>query len=104
MLSENRIYQFLGRLKLRRSHILDEDYLPMNDEVNWLFLKSGERQFSFIYKIANPLEAKYDKPFTAEIWFTMFETLKKELKLNNTYEVLRGKELIGTLTLTNSLV
>ncbi len=95
MLSENRKYHFIGELTLERSHLLDKQSRPKDDIVNWLFLKEGDKQFSFVYKIENPLEAEYGKPFKADLAFTMIEALKNIIQINHTYEVLRANELIG---------
>jgi hypothetical protein len=103
MLTENRKYNFVGELTLNRSHVLDEQSQPKDDKVNWLFLNTGERQFSFVYKIENPLDAKYDKPFKAELAFTMIEAVKEIIQLNHTYEVLRGQENVGTLSIVDIL-
>ncbi len=103
MLTENRRYHFAGELTLKRSHVLDEQSQPKEDKVNWLFLNAGEQQFSFIYKIGNPLEAKYEKPFKAELAFTMIKAVIKSIKLHHAYEVLRGQEIIGTVRLIKAL-
>lgn len=103
MLTENRVYHFVGELTLRRSHVLGEEAQPKDDKVNWLFLNTGEQLFSFLYKIENPLGANYDKPFKVELAFTMIEAVIKVIKLNYTYEVLRGQETIGTIILIDSL-
>jgi hypothetical protein len=103
MLSDNRKYNFVGELTIHRSRVLDIQCQPKDDKVNWLFLKIGEQQFSFVYKILNPSEAKYDKSFKADLAFTMIETVKNIFKLNQTYEVLRGPESIGIVKLINVL-
>lgn len=103
MFTENRKYHFAGELTLKRSHVLDEQSQPKDDKVNWLFLNAGEQQFSFVYKIESPLEAKYEKPFKAELAFTMIEAVIKSIKLHDAYEVLRGQEIIGTIRLINAL-
>lgn len=103
MLTENRKYNFIGELTLNRSHVLDEHSQPKDDKVNWLFLNTGEHQYSFVYKIVNPLEAKYNKPFRAELAFTMIEVVIGIVKLNRSYEVLRGQEVVGTVSLINAI-
>lgn len=103
MLTENRKYNFIGELTLSRSCVLNNQCQPKDDKVNWLFLNTGKQQFSFVYKIENPLEAKYNKPFRVELSFTMIETLISIIKLNHSYEVLRGLELVGTVNLMNTL-
>jgi hypothetical protein len=103
MLTENRKYNFVGELTLNRSHVLDEQSQSKDDKVNWLFLNAGERQFSFVYKIENPLDAKYGKPFKAELAFTMIEAVKEIIQLNHTYEVLRGPENVGTIKIISVL-
>jgi hypothetical protein len=103
MLTKNRKYNFVGELTLNRSHVLDEQCQPIDDKVNWLFLNAGEQQFSFVYKIENPLEAKYGKPFKAELAFTMIEAVKVIIQLNHICEVLRGQESVGTVTIVRIL-
>jgi hypothetical protein len=103
MLTENRKYHFVGELTLSRSHVLDKQCQPKDDKVNWLFLNSGEHQFSFVYKMENPLEAKYGSPFNAELSFTVIETVINVVELNHSYEVLRGQEIIGRVSLIRSI-
>jgi hypothetical protein len=99
MLIENRKYHFVGELTLNKSRVLAEQILPRDDKVNWLFLKIGEQQFSFIYKIENLFEANYEKPFKVKLAFTMIETVRNVVELNCIYEVLRGNEMIGKIKL-----
>ncbi len=103
MLTDDRKYHFDGELILNRSWILDKQLQPKDDPVNWLFLNTGEQQFSFVYKIKNPSEAKYGKPIKADLAFTMIEDVKDIVKLDQTYEVLRGQEIIGTVKLLKPL-
>lgn len=103
MLTENRKYNFIGELTLNRSRVLNKQSQPKDDKVNWLYLNIGNHQFSFVYKIVNPLEAKYNKPFKSELAFTMIEAVIGIVKLNRSYEVLRGQEVVGTVTLINAL-
>ena len=103
MLSENRKYHFVGELILHKSQVLNAPNRPKDDKVNWLFLKVGERQFSFVYKIENPFEANYEMPFKADLAFTMIEVVENILQLNHTYEVLRGQEPIGIVKLLSWL-
>jgi hypothetical protein len=102
MLSEKRKYNFVGELTLRRSSVLDSKHRPKDDQVNWLFLNTGEQQFSFVYKIENPLQANYGLPFKADLAFTA-ESAKDVIQLNHDYEVLRGQETVGTVKLTNAV-
>ncbi len=103
MLIENREYNFVGELNLNRSRVLGQLSQPKDDKVNWLFLNVGEQQFSFVYKIENPIEAKYGFFFKVKLSFTMIELARKIIKLNHTYEVLRGQEIIGTIRLFDAL-
>lgn len=103
MLTENRKYNFIGELTLNRSSVLDNQSQPKDDKVNWLFLNTGEHLYSFVYKIEKPTEAKYNRPFRIKIAFTMIEAVIKCVKLNHTYEVLRGQEVIGNISLINTL-
>jgi hypothetical protein len=99
MLTENRKYNFIGELTLKRSRVLENGSRPKDDKVNWLFLNTGERQFSFVYKIDSPLKANYEEPFKVDLSFTMIEVVKDNIELNCEYEILRGQESIGTLKL-----
>lgn len=103
MLTEKRKYQFIGELKLQRSHVLAEQLQPKDDRVNWLFLNLEKHQYSFVYKIADPLEAKYGVAFKVCLSFTMIEVVSKKVMLQHEYKVLRGQELIGTVMLISSL-
>lgn len=103
MLTYNREYNYIGELILRKSHILGEFSRPIDDKVNWLFLKSDNRQFSFVYKIEEPLKAEYDTVFRAMLAFTMPEVVGDVVKLNTTYEILRGQESIGSVRLLVAL-
>lgn len=103
MLTENREYNYIGKLTLHRSKILDVKHQPKDDKVNWLFLNTENKQFSFVYKIENPLKANYDTPFKVRLSFTMIEMLVNVVKLNCVYEVSRGQEIIGTVKLIKAL-
>ncbi|WP_131539022.1 hypothetical protein [Pedobacter nototheniae] len=103
MLTENRKYNFVGELTLHKSRVLNAPHQPKDDKVNWLFLNTGERQFSFVYKIENPLGANYEMPFKANLAFTMIEAVEDIIQLNHSYEVLRGQESIGTVKLISAL-
>jgi len=99
MLTHERKYDFVCTVMLKRSHVLKDVYLPKDDILNWLFLETKDRLFSFVYKIENPNEAKYNQPFRAKVAFTMYEEVKFIVKLNETYKILRGQENIGWLTI-----
>jgi hypothetical protein len=103
MLTENRKYDFKGELNLKKSRVLPYGARPKDDKVKWLFIRTGEKQFSFIYKIENPLDANYEKPFKVDIAFTMIEAVKEIIELNCEYEVLRGQESIGILKVNAKL-
>jgi hypothetical protein len=99
MLTENRKYNFVGELTIKKSCVLPDGARPKDDKVNWLFISTGEQQFSFVYKIENPSEANYEEPFKVDLAFTMIEAVKENIELNCEYEVLRGQEKIGNLKL-----
>ena len=101
MLSENRNYDYCGLITLNKSHLLSVSSRPKDDTVNWLFLKIGQRQLSFVYKIINPTEADYGKPFEIEMAFAWSELALGILQLGNIYPVLRGQEEIGSVKLTD---
>lgn len=100
MIPNNRQFHYTGELTLKRSHILDSESKPKDDIVNWLFLKVGEYQFSFVYKIDIPAEASYDSPFTIKLSFMLKEVVNEIIQLNESYEVLRGSEIIGIVKIT----
>ncbi len=99
MLSTNRKFHFKGKLNINRSHLLDLNSQPKDDVVNWLFMKSSGRQFSFIYKIERPLKARYNQAFKVEIAITGIDMIKDYIKLNHSYEVFRAQEFIGSIYL-----
>lgn len=103
MLTENRKYNFIGELTLKRSLILSDNSKPKDDKVNWLFLNTKEKQFSFVYKIINPREANYNESFEIYLAFTMIEVANEVIKLNIEYELLRGQESIGILKLKTAV-
>ena len=104
MLSEDRTFHYLGRLNIKRSLVFKENNQPKDDKVNWLFLKLGEEQFSFVYRIEEPLTAVYERPFNISLSFLMIERVKELIKLNFSYQVLRGEEIIGTIEIIDSLI
>jgi hypothetical protein len=77
---------------------------PIDDKINWLFLKIGVKQFSFIYKIEDPFTANYRISFNVKLSFMLYEEVKKLIQFNQIYEVLRGTESIGTVKIINILV
>ena len=99
MISEIRTYHFIGEIFLKRSRVLDKKMIPKDDKVNWLLLNTGERQFSFVYKIQNSLIADYEKSFNIYLSFLMEDAVKECVQLNKIYEVLRGEEKIGNVKL-----
>ncbi len=103
MLSYNREFHFVGELIIHRSQILDKECQPKDDIVNWLFLIIEEYQYSFVYKIENPLDAKYNNSFKVKISFTAKDAILKVIRLNHIYEVCRGQESIGTIKLINKI-
>ncbi len=103
MLSEDRTFQYRGELTLSKSRVLSSADRPRNDIVNWLFLKAGEAQLSFVYKIEHPDTAEYGIPFSARIALTAVEQAQEILLLDTEYEVLRGEEPVGKIVLTEKL-
>ena len=100
-----RTYQYTGLLTIKKSHILKEDTLPKDDIVNWLFLvldKKGEKRFTFFYKIKEPLESFYEKPFNILLSF-MMDKMEKIIKLGQTYDIWRGEEFVGKIIITELL-
>lgn len=84
--------------------MLATEVKPNEDQVNWLFLSIHGQHFSFVYKIENPENATYKRPFRASLSFTVIEVVSKIVELQKSYEALRGQELIGTVKLINSLM
>ncbi len=99
MLTEERNYNFIGELTIKKSTVLPNGIRPKDDKVNWLFLSIGDHQYSFVYKMANPSEANFEEPFIVYLAFTMIEDLITKVELNSEYEVLRGQEKIGRVKL-----
>ena len=56
----------------------------------------GERRFTFFYNIEKPVKANYDEPFCVRMSFIM-DTIKNNIEINQTYEVWRGEEPVGTV-------
>ena len=103
--TENRTYQYGGLLTVKKSRILKEDVLPKDDILPWLFLamdKEGERRFTFFYKIEQPTESFYEKPFNILMSFIM-DGMEKIIELNQTYDVWRGEEFIGNAKIIRAL-
>jgi hypothetical protein len=99
MLPFNKKPDYMGLITLRRSRVLNATSRPCDDVVNWLFLKVGDRQLGFVYKIKNPTEAYYGEPFEIEMRFIFYEMAKEILLLGYDYSVLRGQEEIGMIRL-----
>ncbi|WP_128414554.1 hypothetical protein [Chryseobacterium sp. Leaf201] len=104
MLSENRIFHCVGKMKIKKSKLLRSNILPIEDEVNWMFLVIGDYTYSFVYKFEDPENAQYDVPFSVKIAFTFFDLVKDKLVLNHKYTVLRGQEEVGTIILEDFLL
>lgn len=103
MLSTNRQFNYLGELTIKKSKLLADNSKPADDNTNWLFLKDKGHQYSFVYKINEPLLAEFGKPFEIKIAFTMAEEIKEIITFNCDYEVLRGPESLGKLKLIEYL-
>jgi hypothetical protein len=102
---DNRIYQYVGALTIRKSHVLQGDTLPKDDILPWLFLaidKKGERRFTFFYKIEQPEVAFYEKPFNIQMSFIM-DNMERVIELNHTYDVWRGEDSIGKVKIVEIL-
>lgn len=102
MLSTNRKFNFTAELLMHKSNVPVSPSLPKDDKVNWLFLKIKEHKFSFVYKIQNPEEAKYDELFMADLAFTMDDEVQKFIESNYIYEIFRGQELIGKIKIIHT--
>jgi hypothetical protein len=103
MLSENRKFDFIGSLTIQRSRVLAENSTPKDDVVNWLFCRVGNHRYSFVYKIEKPAEAEYSRPFTVQVAFTMSEAIGNIVELEREYEVSRGLEVIGEISLISRM-
>ncbi len=103
--TEKRTYQYEGLLILKRSRILKENALPKDDVLSWLFLvmdKKGEKRFTFFYKIEQPMESFYERPFNILLSFIM-DGMEKVIELNRIYDVWRGEEYVGNVKIINKL-
>jgi hypothetical protein len=103
MLSINRKFNYKGELIMHKSNVADSPDYPKDEKVNWLFLKLDNHLFSFVYKAENLEEAKYGEPFYVDLAFTMVEEVSKYIKFNNSYEILKGQETIGSVIITSSI-
>lgn len=104
MLAKNREYQYNAELILKKSHMLNNDDQPKDDNVNWLFLKFGVQQFSFVYYIHEPSQAIFGEVFTASLSFTMIEEVRQRIDYNIWHDVFRGEEEIGMVRLLKNLM
>jgi hypothetical protein len=103
--TEKRTYQYEGLLNIKKGRILKEGVLPKDDILPWLFLvidKKGERRFTFFYKIEQPTESFYEKPFSILMSFIM-EEIEKVIELDQAYDVWRGEEYIGNVSIITKL-
>lgn len=103
MLNENRLFDYIGELTIKRSYLLSEEFQPKDDKTQWLFLKIGKHFFSFIYAIKLPNDARYEIPFEIELVFTMTEFIKDIIKLDFDYGVFRGHEFVGKIRLIKAI-
>ncbi|WP_299181316.1 hypothetical protein [uncultured Chryseobacterium sp.] len=100
MLSTNRKFHFIGELNIKKSKLLKPSQInPENDEVNWMFIALDDARYSFVYKIEDPQNAKYDFPFSIKLAFTFYNLIEDKLELNKIYPVLRGEEKVGIVKL-----
>ena len=105
MNTNNRIYQYIGTLKIKKSSILKNHNMPHEDIVPWLFLvldNKGERRFTFFYMIEHPETAFYDIPFNIRISFIM-EEIQDFIEFNKIYDVWRGEEFIGQVKIIEKI-
>ncbi len=104
MLSENRIYNAIGKLRIKKSRELYSICLPKDDKQNWLFLRVGDKKFSFVYKMEHPTEANYNSPFLIKMAFTMdYDVIKNFVFQNGVYEVFRAEEIVGSVKIITIL-
>ena len=103
MLSTSREFHFLGELFLNRSRVLSEQLDPKDDKVNWLFLELDGHHYSFVYRIREPLMARYGQTFEADLSFTMIDKLSSVVKLGESYDLFRGQEPIGKVKIVSRI-
>ena len=104
MNTDKRTYQYMGELTIKKSRMLEEDTFPKDDILPWLFLvmdKSGERRYTFFYKIEQPASATYENPFNILMSFIM-DGMEKIIELNQMYDVWRGEEFIGQVKIVRT--
>jgi len=77
--------------------------MPMNDDTNWLFIKVPDGLLSFVYDTKNLSSASYNIPFDVMLAFTNEEKAKELVKVHETYQVFRGQEDIGNVTIITAL-
>ncbi len=97
MLNISNNSHFYGELTLNKSSLIESSSNPIEDKVNWLFVRIENHLYSFVYKIENPLIAQYGIPFKISMKFTMYEAVKAIVTYNHSYEVFRGNEFIGSV-------
>ncbi|KUY30679.1 hypothetical protein CMT76_11155 [Elizabethkingia anophelis] len=104
MISTNRKFHFVGELIIKKSRVLAEnDSLPVEDTVNWLFILINGIDYSFVYKIVDPGNAQYNMPFLIEMSLTRFDLLHDVVKLDGVYTIKRGEEEIGNVKILRSI-
>ncbi|AQX02276.1 hypothetical protein [Elizabethkingia anophelis] len=104
MISTNRKFYFIGELIIKKSRVLAEnDSLPVEDTVNWLFMLINGIEYSFVYKIIDPENAQYNIPFLIEMSLTRFDLLHNVVTLDRVYTIKRGEEEIGSVKLLRSI-
>lgn len=103
MLSENRLFHYIGELTITDGNNLDVK-LPKDDIVNWLFMGIEECRYGFIYKIISPQTAQYFIPFEVQMSFLMPEIMAELAMCGEKYEVYRGEKIIGNVKLLSIII
>jgi len=105
-----RPYHYIGEVTLKTGYTLKQERLSDEDIDPWLFLvfdKKGERRYTFFYKIEQPIEVSYEKPFSIQMSFPVEEAgrvnPKMVIKLGQTYDVWLYQKLIGTVKIIRAL-
>lgn len=83
--------------------MLDSNFSPKDDEINWLFLVLNKGRYSFVYKIIENQTVNYNSPFKILLAFTFYEFVENEIQLNQQYFVQRGEENIGRLKILQKI-
>ncbi|MGV3461353.1 MAG: hypothetical protein ACO1N9_12960 [Flavobacterium sp.] len=93
----DRTFHYKAKLLISRSRMISGEMRPKDDIINWLLADIGIGKFTFIYKIHEPDNADFDKPFAVDISFLTIDSLASKIRCGDIFKVSRGEESIGCM-------